>query len=288
MMATGPIHIVGVTQRSGTNYLRDLLALHPATVLPPRVHEDYFPSGASSLLAGIDQIARRYPDSWAGGGLGPRTELVRHVELALQAFLRGDGPANRRLLTKSPGAVGLGSLVELLPGASVLALVRDGRDVTASGMKGLGWSFEDGLARWRRGAREILSVIGPPDPTKALVRLVRYEDLIRDARGELEGILRFVGLDETDFPWDAAHALPVSGSSFVRGDQAEVHWQGVDRPADFRPIGRAEQWPESLKARFALGAGRELQALGYDVPTFAPRISVVARLRELVVALRRR
>lgn len=280
--AAGPIHIVGVTQRSGTNFLRDLLALHPDTVVPPEIHEDYFPDGAGALLAGIDQIVRRYPEAWTGGGTEPRAALTRHVGSALQDFLRAGGPADGRLLTKTPGAVGLSSLVQLLADTSLLVLVRDGRDVTASGMRGLGWSFEEGLNRWLQGAREILSVLGEASSDGPRVHLIRYEELVGDLRSELSAVLQFTGLDAATYPWGEAESLPLSGSSFVRGDQVQVHWQPVERPEDFRPVGRAEAWPALRHARFALRAGEELRAFGYDVPQVSRRTAWLARLREAV------
>lgn len=290
-MTRAPILVVGVTQRSGTNYLHELLRLHPDLAAPRRILEDYLTAGADQLADGVREITRRYMPEW----IAPHeaeAQLLRRVGDALLDWLAEDAglaPDDaRRLLTKSPGAFGVRGLAALAPGAHLVLLVRDGRDVTASGMRGLGWRFTEGLDTWLAGAREFLRLTGRPLPLGVQVRTVRYEDVVADPVGEVTDLLRWLDLDPDRWDAAAARSLPVVGSSFHTGGAEHVHWAPLDRPDDFDPRGRAADWPDELHARFVLRASTELRAFGY--PAQLPPAGVAtgrAAAREAVRGVRR-
>lgn len=290
-MTDRPVLLVGVTQRSGTNYLGALLELHPALATPRTIREDHLPRGARQLQAGLLDIAGKYPEDWL-----PRHEaegqLLRQVGDALLSWLAEDaglGPDDpRRLLTRTPGADGVMELLHLVPDAFVVLLVRDGRDVVASGMRGLGWSFTDGVDQWLAGARAILKAVGRPLPPGVRVRLVRYEDVVADPVAATTALLEWLELDSEGWDVDGARELPVLGSSFHTGGANEVHLDPLDRPAGFDPRGRADAWPADLHARFLVRAATELEALGYPVDWPGDRRAVGrGAAREFAVGARR-
>ena len=271
MAAGPPLLVVGLTQRTGTNWLDTLLGCHPALRRPRRVHEDHLADGANQLADGLRAITSHWQPDW----LDPRRanqQLAHRVGATLLDWLAEDAgvDGSTRLLTRTPGTGRLASLLELVGDADVVLLARDGRDVVASGMAGLGWTFTEGVDRWVHGARQALGVLGRPLPPGPRVRLVRHEDLVADLHGTLEPLLQWAHLDPEELDWDRAACAPVVGSSYVRGGAAEVHWDPVERPPGFDPRGRAADWPPLRQARFALRARVEQAALGYPVPDVPP------------------
>ena len=73
------------------------------------------------------------------------------------------------------------------PQARFIAMVRNGHDVVSSLKKQTG-SFEDGARRWRDDSRVLMS-----QQQRGTLYLVRYEDLIEDPEGTLQGTLDFLG-----------------------------------------------------------------------------------------------
>lgn len=290
MTAAGPpLLVVGLTQRTGTNWLGALLECHPVLRPPRRVREDHLADGAGDLVRGLRATTHHWQPEW----LDPRAateELVDRVGTALLGWLAEDAGVDEttRLVTRTPGTGDLGALLELAGDAHVLLLARDGRDVVASGMRGLGWSFDEGVDRWVDGARQALQVVGRPLPPGPRVRLLRYEDLIADLRSTLTGVLAWTGLDPDGFDWAAARRVPVLGSSFHRGGADRVHWQPVEPTPDFDPRGRAAHWSAHRRARFALRAGVEQAALGYPVPEVSVRAGAGAGVVEGARAARHR
>ena len=290
-MTRAPILVVGVTQRSGTNHLHQLLGLHPDVAAPRTILEDYLTAGTAEIAAGVRAIASRYVPDW----IPPHeaeAQLLTRVGDALLDWLAADaglGPDDpRRLLTKTPGAYGVRGLAALAPGAHLVLLVRDGRDVVASGMRGLGWRFTEGVDTWLAGAREFLRLTGRPLPPGVQVRTVRHEDVVADPVAQVTDLLTWLGLDPDRWDADAARTLPVVGSSFHTGGAEQVHWTPLDRPADFDPRGRADAWPAELHARFVLRAATELRAFGYPVDLPGDRVATGrAAAREVVRGVRR-
>lgn len=194
------------------------------------------------------------------------------------------GPATR-IVTRTPSVVNLGSAAEFLPGADLVLLVRDGRSVVASFVEAWGWPFDLAVAEWRRGAREILDF---RRATESPSLLVRFEDAVRDVDCVVDDLLAFTGLDPTRFDRDAAHRMPVLGSSFERDDRGRVTWEPRDSSDEFDPTVRFGHWSAADHARYAWLAGEEHEALGYELdgPRPAGRAAVEMRLADLVSPLR--
>ena len=102
------------------------------------------------------------------------------------------------------------------------------------------------------------------------VKLVRYEDLVADPSRQMTDVLAFLGLDLADYDLSAAARLPVRGSSVFLGGKAKVHWEPVERTADFDPLRRWAAWASEQHRRFAWLAGRQQVALGYGLEYGVP------------------
>jgi protein-tyrosine sulfotransferase len=259
----GPIVLLGITPRSGTNYLWDLLLLHEDCA-PARepVREDLFLQHADPLFGFVGDVRSSWDPAWGEFEPDVDRRLLAAIGDGLLSFLAVD-PA-RRLLTKSPSAHNIGRVFDLFPRARVLVLVRDGRSVVQSCMATFGWEFERAAREWSSAGSEIVRFLDAgPD---GAVLLVRYEDLLDDLERSLRDVMHFLGLDPDRFDLEAAARLPVRGSSSYFGPGRDaIHWDPVERPPDFDPRVRWRSWSPAMLERFAYLAAAPMRRFGYDL-----------------------
>jgi hypothetical protein len=261
---TSPIFILGITPRSGTNYLWDLLRLHPSCGAARHpVREDLFLEHAEHLTRFAAEVRSSWDPKWGVFEDGIENELLAALGDGLLGFLTVD--PQRRLLTKSPSVRNLDRFFELFPRARLLILVRDGRSVVQSCMATFGWEFERAAREWASAGSQILRFIDAATDD-ATFRLVRYEDLLDDLEGTMRGILAYLDLDPAAWDLEAARRLPVRGSSVDFGPgHDKIHWDPVERTADFDPRRRWGSWSPGMLERFAWIGGVPMRRFGYEL-----------------------
>jgi hypothetical protein len=152
-----------------------------------------------------------------------------------------NGIESPAIVVKEPGSQAAPLLLDLFPGASLVFLLRDGRDVVDSWLDAYqpdSWAQEEGafvvapqgriaLIRWLSSVwvyrtRAVSRAFGDRDPARRV--LVRYEDLLGDTAGELERVAEAIALDvDRRVLRDAAHALEFGQlSPDERGDGKEA------------------------------------------------------------------
>lgn len=280
-----PIFILGIMPRSGTNYLRELICLHPACA-PSRtpISEDFFLEPSDLLLAYTWQVRKRWDPMWGAFD----DELMRRFNESL-----GDGlisfiwkDRDRRLVAKTPSVQHIERFFTFFPRAHLLILVRDGRSVVQSCMSTFGWEFDRAARNWASAADEIHRFVETERPPTERYLLVRYEDLLDDLKGTMLEVLRFTQLDDDVFDLQAASELPVRGSSSYFGSGRDsVHWEPVARGPDFDPKERWRSWSPDLHERFEWIAGRQLRYFGY-APSSEPVRAAGSVLRQRLLDAR--
>lgn len=273
-----PIFIQGIMPRSGTNFLWDLLLLHPdcsRSRIP--VQEDLFLDHSDHLTAFTQSVRAAWDPIWGTfpGDISDR--LCAGLGEGLVSFLWID--RERRLVTKSPSVRHLDRFFTFFPWARLVILVRDGRSVVQSAVDTFGWDFDRACREWARGADTIRAFERAETSRAHKWRIVRYEDLVDDTEGQLRSLFDFLGLDAAPYDFEAARNLPVYGSSAFGRQGAAVHWQPVAKDASFAPKERWRSWTDAQTDRFEWLAGPQLRALGYD--TSPRRRSFVLSLQHL-------
>jgi protein-tyrosine sulfotransferase len=257
-----PIFIHGIMPRSGTNFLWDLLLLHPDCA-PARepVREDLFLDHSDHLTAFVEAVRAAWDPRW--GSFAPDIAARLHAALGegLVSFLWAD--QGRRLVTKSPSVRHLGRFFAFYPRARLLVLIRDGRSVVQSSVDTFGWDFDRACRAWADAAEEVRRFQHAEAARSDRWRLLRYEDLVDDTEGQLRPILNFLGLDATRYDFEAARNLPVRGSSAFGRQGSGVQWEPVARDATFAPKERWRSWSDEQLERFNWLAGEQLHGLGY-------------------------
>jgi hypothetical protein len=257
-----PIFVLGILPRCGTNYLLDLLCVHPDCASSSKVREDYLLYHVDLLFQYVNAVYDHWTPGW-GADDALRDRLYAHLGSGLVSFLTEVTDAGR-VVTKTPRVENLGMFFKLFPDARLVILVRDGRAVLESGIKTFRWNRESAMHRWARAARTILEFDEANKNSSLPYLIVRYEDLWQDLEEELRRILDFLGLDPTLYDFQAARRLPVKGSSTIRApDDEHMHWKPVEKTPEFDPMSRFRHWGRARHERFRWVAGRYLEHFGY-------------------------
>lgn len=263
--------ILGVGPRSGTNYLSNLIYLHQECDRVAGIWEDFVVSGASLLQEYVDRVTGHW--NWAGWGIGAETKqaLWNSIGSSIVAFLIDHRQSNHQsasgkhlvepkcVVTKTPSVENL-ALAHQFPNTRTVVIVRDGRSMVSSGMKGFGWTFDHATHRWAGAAR---SIIKARDAGQDFL-LVRYEDLLIDLPNQMNRILHYVGLEASTYDLISASNLPMTGSSFVPGTD-RIHWGKLPRGDVSALLCRYQDWTPSMHCRFERIAGDAMQKFGYEV-----------------------
>ena len=258
----GLILLLGITQRSGTNYCHKVLTCHPdCSGTQFELWEDFLIHESHRLLSYVSAASQHWNAKWHAESL-LHTSLLEALGAGLTTFLR-QGCHSRYLIAKTPSLRGIEHIPLLLPGSRLLIVVRDGRDVVTSGMRSFGWDFQRAVDFWTNGAREIMR-FRDNHPGFGFL-LVRYEDLVTRLPEVVGQLCHYLDVAPSLFDVEAALRLPVLGSCDDIDANGRVHWRRVERTDDFQPVGRwRSNFTEAEHAEFWDRAHGEMAALGYQ------------------------
>jgi len=267
-VSSGPIIVLGVAPRSGTNLVFEQLCLHPDCAPQQTWFEDGLLLNASLLAeycARTAQFRNTWPEQRA------RTEdLLSAIGAALLGSL---DPGGGRLLTKTPSTRGIDLAPALFPDASVVVVVRDGLSTVASAKRTWGANVSAAATRWADGVRRLLQ-------TQTRHVVVRYEDVVLSPVETMTLLLEQLGLPLDHFPFSEAERPPVRGSSELMGRDRD--WGPQEAPVAFDPVQRGAELTVAERAKFSRIAGAEQRALGYpDTPLRHPGAGIWAEAERL-------
>lgn len=260
------VFVLGVLPRSGTNFVRDALALHPALFPNPRRIWEFplldVARGANALQ---EEFLAMFPRN--AEVMGP-LDMFGYLAGAWMRDLQADAPDGRRILLKNPHMRNLSLATAAFPGDKLVLVIRDGRDVVESSLKTFSGrrlarkTFAQIAEEWSLASSAALAFAEGGPRTHPDVTVLRYEDLVTDPRRTLPGLLRRLDLDPDAVDLDAVEALPVRGSSRTVAD-GRTGWKPQPRDTGFNPIRRWESWPAPRKRLFDRIAGDAISKAGY-------------------------
>lgn len=279
-----PVFILGLTPRTGTNYLWDLVCLHSACS-PGRepIREDFFLEHVHQLATFVRDVSSKWDPAWGVVSEATLGELHTRLGTALVDFLSTD--KDRRLVTKNPTVAGIDHVFTFFPTAQLIVLVRDGRAVVESCVRTFGWDVDLAARRWATAVDIAMRFLDGRPADDPAVQLVHYEDLVSDPHGQMTKLLSFLDLDLAAYDFARAERLPVRGSSVFHGGRDHVHWDPVERTDEFDPLRRWAGWNAGQHQRFAWLAGRQQVALGYPLNDPVPD-TTTARARQRLASAR--
>ncbi|ELR71465.1 hypothetical protein C900_02528 [Fulvivirga imtechensis AK7] len=272
--ATGSmVYIVSPTQRSGTNFLGNLLERHPQLQAP---YGAELPM--EQCLYSYSHFIKNYCyktvstwKKWVEGG-DERLEkhakmLMKHMGDGLISYFKGFIEKDCTLLMKTPDAGNLDNFFHMFPEAKVVILIRDGRDTMESFSKSWGGSgaFRQMSQRWSQRVDTILKFQQQADEAGYSDQhmVVTYERLNENTPEELKRIFNFLHINPALYPWDQVEEVPILGSSAYKGDDQQVHWKPIEKTKEFKPNQKWVSWSSKKKATFKAAAGKNLVKLGF-------------------------
>jgi hypothetical protein len=258
-----PVFILGIHGRSGTNFLFQLLGLHPDVVTPRHPGEDFLVAGLSHLAAYEEAVARRWEGRW-GDPAAKVADLRQGLKEGLCQFLlptQSLESHHRVVATKTPSTENLHLFPRFFPQGKLLIITRDGRDLVESGVRSGFWPYEVGFQEWKASAKRILA-FQQAQPASSFFQ-VKYEDLLHHLQETLPPLLQYCELDPVRYDFTQAMSLPVFGSSTFRGQSEDLNWTPQAKSETFQPTQRWQAWSPELRDRYHWVCGRLAQELGY-------------------------
>ena len=304
--SSSPIFIAGIMTRSGTNFLYNLLCLHPlcrGITLRGVMPEDHLLACSNLLERYTKNVAshwsrhgrhhEKYPDT-EQAGLELQNQLRTALGDGLIAFLdhlnpqEGDAP----LITKTPNVKNLSYFFKFFPSARLIILIRDGRDVTESNVRSFGADYDFTMHRWVEAAQTIIDFDQEHKNSayKNQYTIVRYEDLVDDFISTMKQLFDFLEIDAAVYDFEKAQTLPVFGSS--ENFNKAKHGNSIDRPSGwkvvekkegFQPKARWKDWPRRRQSRFRWIASEQMGLLGYKTDSQIEKDGIYFRLRNFLL-----
>ena len=262
------VFVIGAP-RSGTSWLHQMLAEHPAVAAMESEELTVFSRYLAPWALNFDLESRNMAEGKWRQGL-PCLFSPAEFEAEMRRFLsevygrlQALNPHATHLVDKHPNYSNHIPLIDrLLPQSRFLHIIRDGREVAVSMMsvrKRVGHSpgeVRGAATEWHRcitNARKDGAALGASRYME-----VRYEDLRKDTAGMLPGILHFCGLSaDPSFVADVARSHDISVRQVSTGDASLNALRGEPGRIWQQKMGTAERYI------FHRMAGELLQELGY-------------------------
>lgn len=267
-------YIVAPSQRSGTNFLNNMLNMHPDIVFPwgPDLPGE---QGLFTYTDYLKEYAYKTVSIWNKWVEGGEEALNKHAKGMVQSM--GEGIINyfgqyaapgQTLLFKTPDTGHLDNFFHAFPHTKVIILVRDGRDTVESFLKSWGgrFAFKKICIRWSQRVDLIWDFMEKVKRSgfEDMVHLVRYDHLNDNTAEELKKILKFMEIDDSRYPWEELNQLPVVGSSSLKNKEKEVHWKPVKKSRQIKLKQKWLHWNKYKKEVFKRIAGDNLVKLGFE------------------------
>lgn len=278
------IFLLGILERSGTNFLYNSLVQHPEISEMAPAGEDFLLKEAGLLQAYCQQTASNWHPMWGGGfdqNLQLKT-LKSAIGDGLLAYLAGEQPVGL-VCSKTPSSLGVEHISEFFPSSKVILLVREPVQMIASGIKSFGWTWRGGTRDWLDSAQRILNFHERRD-THSII--VRYEDLIHHPDISLEEIFAFLGVSKSVVTAKSLSTQPVVGSSNYGTQQDGIQWEGVKAGKDFAPTKIPDHVPDWAIRKVFKSTKKIRNQLGYPPQPDLPPGTVSGHVRARITGIK--
>ncbi len=256
-----PIFIVGIKPRSGTNYLYNILALHPECVFSNHHGEDFILNGLDIYLEFYEKVTYEWKKDWNNN----RSDFKKALEYGILKYLDPVESKAKYMISKTPEATNLDLFLKVFSQGYLIIITRNGQDLTESYTKSLNARFDDIIRGWSHGAMYIDKIVRDEDMMNSgRVAVIKYEDLYLKNSQVMSKLLDLLHLDKSKFDFVRSQNFDVIGSSSNKGKSNDF-WEPIPKSNDFNPLNRSQSWSKWKHYRFNWLAGKHSKLLGYEL-----------------------
>ena len=263
------IFILGITGRSGTNYLSSILKNHQNTKGFHIGGEDFLIYGTDTL----DNYVKKISDKW-NFRIKNDKEKYSNLQKKIKQSI-GDGILNFvsnkknndiKYIAKTPSTVNISKFFDFFPNSKLIILVRDGRAVVESGVKSKFWNYEKGFLIWNKSAERILNFQEKNKAKANQFLIVKYENLISSLEDEAKKILAFCDLEINKYNFSEIDNIKLLGTSVNdKKNNDDFKWKKKEKPKNFNPLNRAKNWKKIKHIRYNAVCGKNAKKLKYEL-----------------------
>lgn len=262
-LAPRTLFLLGISQRSGTNYLLRLLLKNPILQFALPSGEDFLIYYLKTLLAYRNEVTGKWTKMWQGfdpEAMGHR--LDEQLRNALYQFLWADQNPDY-LITKTPFFQGLTEAGKFLPESKYILLLRDGRNVVESMVQGFSVKYEEAMQMWATNAKSYIDF--GEQQSEVNYTVVRYEELANDSAETVRSIFSGLNISDTHCDYPHMKEMAVVGSSYSDAKQGKVNWQSRLKRDEIGDVNaRFADWNRATKRKYNRICGRWAEQLGYE------------------------
>lgn len=273
--------ILLASERSGTNLLRALMASHTQIAAPPpcsivdildNYYYRYLPPAQSPYLAELAEdaitLTKSHLNPW-DIDLTTEEVLAEMRSVSFWGLFKAINEIYAKntnkffWFSKEPGLFRHVYELKLhLPNVKFIYMVRDGRDVAASMLKGGIHEHHVYAAAQRWSSEQKLCLSAFSDPLiRSQAIMLRYEDLIEDTESQMQRLMHFVGLS-----YEPGQMEYHRNEAVRKHAEKSKFWKNISAPIDASNKGK---YRNSLSAReiriFESVARTEMKLLGYSL-----------------------
>ena len=256
---------MGLTQRTGTNFLNKLLLMHPEIERSVHPGEDFLLTYSDLLLQYCSQTSNKWSNTWANMDKDKYGSEFRQSFLNTLRDQIKVKTSEHITLTKTPSIEGIQNARTIFPDFHFVIIIRDGRNTIESLVNSFGGGYYRNMISWKKNVCIYLDNIEWITKSSQFT-IVKYEDLLSDPTNQIKRILNDAELSEEFYPYYDIDSIPVIGSSQSNNKIGKVDWSvRIDQKSlSFKPNDRFRKWGAKQKILYMLLCKRLNKKLGYE------------------------
>lgn len=252
----------GISVRSGTNYIGSIFSEIPGVdSLPVDNSKGEFPFFMNQTIHSYDGWIANFNKTFFSDKLVSAEDFSPYFSKAFTDYLKDNfNVKNQVLFVKNPSLYNIERFYDFFPEGKLLLLTRSAPDLIASSLKGSilirksqsPWKKIKARIKYYSGYNTIVYCKAYNKHAEQLFFLrealkdnfleLKYEDVVNDSHTKIKEILKYCDIPFNEEIIENAVNAKVVGSSFLGSKKHSQNWKKMEKPKDFKSVGRYENW----------------------------------------------
>lgn len=252
----------GISVRSGTNYIGSVFSEIPSVdSLPKDNSKGEFPFFMNQTINSYDDWVTNFNKTFFSEKLLSSNDFAPYFSKSFLDYLKDNFHLqNKVLFVKNPSLYNIERFYDFFPEGKLLILTRSAPDLIASSLKGSilirksqstlkkikakikyysGYNMIVYCKAYNKHAEQLFFL---RNNLKNNFLELKYEDVIDKPHEKIKEILKYCDISFNDEVIEQAVNAKVVGSSFLGSKKYSQNWGKLEKPKDFKSVGRYENW----------------------------------------------